>query len=43
MEKAIGTPVQIPKGMLRMIQVTPTKIVYHHTAKGIKYATWETE
>lgn len=43
MEKAIRTPVQIPKGMLRMIRVTPTKIVYHHTAKGIKYATWETK
>jgi len=43
MEKAIGVPVQLPKGLLRMIRVTPTKIVYHHTARGIKYATWETK
>jgi len=43
MEKAIGVSVQIPKGLLRMIRVSPTKIVYHHTAKGIKYATWETK
>jgi uncharacterized pyridoxamine 5'-phosphate oxidase family protein len=41
MEKTIGTPIKIPKGMLRMIRVTPTKIVYHHTIKGIKYAHWE--
>ena len=43
MEKAIGTPIEIPKGMLRMIRVTPTKIVYHHTSKGIKHAHWEVE
>jgi len=43
MEKAIGTPIEIPKGMLRMIRVTPTKIVYHHTSKGIKHAHWEAE
>ena len=43
MEKAVGTPIEIPKGMLRMIRVTPTKIVYHHTSKGIKHAHWEAE
>lgn len=43
MEKAIGTPIEIPKGMLRMIRVTPTRIVYHHTSKGIKHAHWEAE
>ena len=41
MEKAIGTRIEIPKGMLRLIRVTPTKIVYHHTGKGIKHAHWE--
>ena len=41
MAKAIGAPIKIPKGMLRLIKVTPTKIVYHHTMKGIKHATWE--
>ena len=41
MAKAIGSSVKIPKGILRMIKVTPTKIVYHHTMKGIKHAVWE--
>jgi uncharacterized pyridoxamine 5'-phosphate oxidase family protein len=41
MEKAVGEPVKIPKGILRMIRVTPTKMVYHHTSKGIKYAYWK--
>lgn len=41
MEKSLGRPLTIPKGLLRMIRVTPTKIVYHHTSKGIKHATWE--
>lgn len=43
MEKAIGIPIEVPKGMLRMIRVTPTKIVYHHTSKGIKHAHWGAE
>ena len=42
MEEALGVPVVIPKGLLRMIRVTPTKMVYHHTVKGIKHALWET-
>jgi uncharacterized pyridoxamine 5'-phosphate oxidase family protein len=41
MAKALGCPIQIPKGVLRLIRVTPTKIVYHHTMKGIKHAVWE--
>jgi uncharacterized pyridoxamine 5'-phosphate oxidase family protein len=41
MEKAIGVPVKIPKGLLRMIRVAPTKMVYHHSVKGIKHARWE--
>ena len=41
MAKAIGSPIKIPKGILRLIKVTPTKIVYHHTMKGIKHAVWE--
>ena len=41
MEKAIGSPVEIPKGLLRMIRVIPTKMVYHHSIKGIKHAHWE--
>ena len=41
MEDALGVPVHIPKGLLKMIRVTPVKIVYHRTCKGIKYALWE--
>lgn len=40
MEKEIGTPIETPKGMLRMIRVTPTKIVYCHNNKGIANAHW---
>ncbi|MCX5887537.1 MAG: pyridoxamine 5'-phosphate oxidase family protein [Proteobacteria bacterium] len=41
MEKEMGTPIEIPKGMLRMIRVTPTKIIYCHNNKGIANAHWE--
>jgi hypothetical protein len=42
MEKEMGTPIEIPKGMLRMIRVTPTKIIYCHNNKGIANTHWET-
>ena len=41
MEKAWGPTSALPKGLLRLIRVTPTRIVYHHTVKGIKHAHWE--
>lgn len=41
MEKEIGTTIEIPKEILRMIRVTPSKMVYHHNNKGIKNAHWE--
>ena len=40
MAKAMDSPVEIPKGILRAIRVTPTKIVYHHNNNGIKNAYW---
>jgi nitroimidazol reductase NimA-like FMN-containing flavoprotein (pyridoxamine 5'-phosphate oxidase superfamily) len=40
MEEEMGGPVEIPKGILGLIRVTPTKIVYHHNSKGIKNAHW---
>lgn len=40
MGKAMGGSVEIPKGLLRVIRVTPTKMVYHHNIKGIKNAYW---
>jgi hypothetical protein len=41
MEQAAGGSVEIPKGILRMIRITPTRMVYHHTAKGLKHVVWE--
>ena len=43
MQKAVGTPIEIPKNIIRMIRVTPTKMVYHHNIKGIKNAHWEAD
>jgi len=41
MEKSMGgEPIEIPRGVLRVIRVTPTKMVYHHNANGIKNAYW---
>ena len=41
MEKEMGKPIEMPKGLLRMIRVTPTKMVYTHNNKGIGNAKWE--
>lgn len=43
MARAMGVTsgVPIPRDILRLIRVTPTRIVYHHTMKGIKHALWE--
>jgi len=35
-----GKPIEIPKGAIHLIRVTPTKMVYHHNRKGIKNAHW---
>jgi uncharacterized pyridoxamine 5'-phosphate oxidase family protein len=43
MEQEMGSPVQIPKGILHLIRVTPTKMVYNHNSKGIKNAHWVAE
>jgi len=42
LEKEMGTPIEIPKGILRMIRVTPTKMVYSPN-KGISNAHGEAE
>ena len=42
-EKEVGFSIDLPKGTVRMIRVTPTKIVYHHNNKGIANAHWEAE
>jgi hypothetical protein len=41
MEKAIGAPIEMPKGLMRMIRVIPTKMVYTHNKKGIANAHWK--
>lgn len=41
LEKAMGEPIQMPKGMIRLIRVTPTKMTYFHHNKGIANAHWE--
>ena len=40
-EKEVGFSIDLPKGTVRMIRVTPTKIVYHHNNRGIANAYWE--
>jgi nitroimidazol reductase NimA-like FMN-containing flavoprotein (pyridoxamine 5'-phosphate oxidase superfamily) len=42
-EKQIGIPIEFPKGMMKIIRVTPTKMVYYHNNKGISNAHWEAE
>ena len=38
-----GEPLEIPKGIVRVIRVTPVKMVYHHNSHGIKNAHWVAE
>ncbi|KPJ61907.1 MAG: hypothetical protein AMJ42_00635 [Deltaproteobacteria bacterium DG_8] len=40
-EKQIGISIEFPKGMLRIIRVIPTKMIYYHNKKGISNAHWE--
>jgi len=41
MEELRGAPVQMPPGVMRLIRVTPTKMVYHHFNKGIGNTIWK--
>jgi uncharacterized protein YhbP (UPF0306 family) len=42
-EKEVGFQIELPKGTVRMIRVTPTRIVYHHNNKGIANVHWEAQ
>ena len=42
-EKQINGPVKFPPGMMRIIRITPTRIVYYHYNKGIANAQWEAQ
>ncbi len=39
----VGRTMDFPKGMVRMIRVTPIKIVYFHNNRGIANAHWSAE
>jgi nitroimidazol reductase NimA-like FMN-containing flavoprotein (pyridoxamine 5'-phosphate oxidase superfamily) len=41
LEEETGLHMEFPKGMLRIIRITPTKMVYHYNRKGIANAHWE--
>jgi nitroimidazol reductase NimA-like FMN-containing flavoprotein (pyridoxamine 5'-phosphate oxidase superfamily) len=40
-EKELGIKIDFPKGMRRIIRITPKTMVYYHNAKGISNAHWE--
>ena len=40
-EQQIGGPVTFPPGMMRVIRVTPTQMLYYHYNRGIANALWE--
>ena len=39
-ENQIGGDLQFPKGMVRILKITPKEIVYYHNNKGILNAHW---
>ncbi len=40
-EKMTGKPAQLPPGIMKIIRVTPAKMIYFHYNKGIGNALWE--
>ena len=42
-KEQIAGPIKFPPGMMRIIRITPTKMVYYHYNKGIANAQWEAE
>ena len=40
-EKMTGKPAQLPPGIMKLIRVKPTKMIYFHYNKGIGNALWE--
>jgi nitroimidazol reductase NimA-like FMN-containing flavoprotein (pyridoxamine 5'-phosphate oxidase superfamily) len=43
MEKELGIKIEFPKGMRRIIRITPQTMVYYHNNKGISNAHWEAD
>jgi nitroimidazol reductase NimA-like FMN-containing flavoprotein (pyridoxamine 5'-phosphate oxidase superfamily) len=42
-EQQIAGPIEFPPGMMRIIRITPAKMVYYHYNKGIANARWEVQ
>jgi len=42
-EKQIGISIEFLKGVLSVIRVTPTKVVYYHNRKGVSNAHWKAD
>ena len=42
-EEQIGGPIEFPPGMMRIIRITPAKMVYYHYNRGIANALWEAQ
>ena len=42
-EKMAGKPVKLPEGVMKLIRVTPKRMVYFHYNKGIGNAIWEAD
>ena len=42
-QEQIEGPIEFPPGMMRIIRITPTKMVYYHYNKGIANAQWEAQ
>jgi hypothetical protein len=42
-EEQIDGPIEFPPGMMRIIRITPTRMVYYHYNKGIANAQWEVQ
>ena len=42
-EQQIAGPIEFPPGMMRIIRITPNKMVYYHYNKGIANACWEVQ
>ena len=40
-EKLTGKPAQLPPGVMKVIRVTPYRMIYFHYNKGIGNALWE--
>lgn len=41
LQQESGKTIEFPKNLMRLIRITPTKMVYSHNRRGIKNAHWE--